>query len=80
MLRTAEEAKLRLPLRYAAIPEFRRSPRRFLWHRLPAREAVTARMAVPHFGCGTAALCLRGESSLSHEHEVPAFFQEGKPR
>ena len=29
-------------------------------HGLPARESVTARMAVPHFGCGSAALCNLG--------------------
>ena len=38
------------------IPPFVRSPRRFLWHGLPVRESVTARMAVPHCGCGSAAL------------------------
>ena len=51
------------------IRQFLRGPRRFSWHGLPARESVTARMAVPHFGCGSAALCLRG-GSFSHDSIV----------
>ena len=40
--------------RCTTIPPFLRGPRRFLWHGLPARQSATARMAVPHFGCGSA--------------------------
>ena len=42
--------------RCTTIRQLLRSPRRFLWHGLPARESATARMAVPHLGCGPAAL------------------------
>ena len=42
--------------RCTTLRQFLRDPGRFSWHGLPARGPVTARMGVPHLGCGSAAL------------------------